>query len=238
MTFTLHHLQRSQSERIVWLCEELGIPYELKTYRRDQQTLLAPPELKALHPAGSAPVLTDGDVTIAESGAIAEYIINRYAPPSHNLTVPASAPAKEYAEYLYWLHFANGSLQPTLMIPMMISFTGLGSLPAVATHPSLGAINGRVDAAFKALDARLRETGNWLAGDKFTLADIMTVFTMSTMRLFEPFSLDGYDGIVAWLERVGRREAYQRAIEKGEKGETRGVVPTLMREAPKGIRSG
>ena len=107
---TVHHLGKSQSERIVWLCEELGIPYELKRYARDPVTVLAPPEYRALHPIGAAPVITDGDLVLAESGAIVEYIIARHG--GHRLALGPSHP--DFASCLYWFHFANGTLQPVL----------------------------------------------------------------------------------------------------------------------------
>src|SRR5215475_8709131 len=105
---TVHHLGHSQSERIVWLCEELGIPYELKRYERRADNRLAPPEYKALHPLGAAPVITDGTLVLAESGAVVEYLIQTYG--GGRLAMPSGQP--DYPAYLYWFHFANGTLQP------------------------------------------------------------------------------------------------------------------------------
>src|SRR5579863_5994564 len=113
----VHHLGRSQSERIVWLCEELGLDYKLTHYQRDPQTLLSPPELKALHPLGAAPLLDDGDVRLAESGAIVDYILAKYG--AGRLSFAAEAP--EFPAYLYWLHFANGTLQPAMGRSMILS---------------------------------------------------------------------------------------------------------------------
>src|SRR5690349_12908391 len=114
---TVHHLGRSQSERIVWLCEELEIPYELKTYARDAKTMLAPPDYKALHPIGSAPVIRDGDVVLAESAAIVDYIVARRG--QGRLVLRADDPG--FASFLYWFHFANGTLQPGLGRLMLLN---------------------------------------------------------------------------------------------------------------------
>ena len=108
---TVHHLGKSQSERIVWLCEELAIPYELKVYERDPVTRLAPPEYKALHPLGTAPIIADGDIVLAESTAIVEYLLAKFG----NGRLTAAPADANFADYLYWFHFANGSLQPALM---------------------------------------------------------------------------------------------------------------------------
>src|SRR6201985_1517363 len=143
----VHHLGKPQSERIVWLCEELGIPYELKHTARDPVTILAPAEYKALHPIGSAPVLTDGDLVLAESGAIVEYILAKYG--NGRLALPASHP--DFAQFLYWFHFANGTLQAG-MGRLMI----LNRLKLADDNPMLAAMKTRVDRAFDLVDARLR----------------------------------------------------------------------------------
>lgn len=230
MTIIVHHLQRSQSERIVWLLEELGLPYELKLYRRDPQTLMSPPELKALHPTGAAPVIQDGDLTLAESLAIMEYIVARHAPGSA-LVVPPSAPA--YVDYLYWLHWAAGTLQPAIGRPLFLLWGGVSP-----EAPIMHGVRARIAVALGMLDARLRATGAWLAGEQFTIADIYAVFAVTTFRLFVSVSLEGYDGVLAWLERVGQRPAYQRMVEKGEKGEDRGIFPVLGAQAPELIQPG
>jgi glutathione S-transferase len=132
---TVHHLRRSQSERIVWLCEELGLDYELKCYDRNKSDMLAPPEYKALHPMGIAPVINDGSLALGESGAIVEYILARYG--SGGLTRGPTDP--EFAHYLYWLHFANGTLQP-IMGRMMT----LHRLDVPAEHPLAMALRARL----------------------------------------------------------------------------------------------
>lgn len=204
---TVHHLGKSQSERIVWLCEELGMPYELKLYRRDPVTILAPPEYKALHPIGAAPVITEGNLVLAESGAVVDYILARHGAGSGLAVAPEAA---NFADYLYWFHFANGTLQPA-MGRMMI----LRRLDLPAGNPVLSAMQGRLDRAFGHVEARLGAVP-WLAGADFTAADIMTVFSLTTMRLFLPLDLGPWSNILAYLRRVGNRPAYQRAMRKGD----------------------
>lgn len=205
---TVHHLRRSQSERIVWLCEELGLEYTLKSYDRDPVTRLAPPDYKALHPMGIAPVIDDGDLTLAESGAIVDYLDTKYGAGRLALAVTHA----DYAQYLYWLHSSNGNLQP-LMGRNMI----LGRLELPADNPILRSTRGRLDLALGLYEDRLG-TATWLAGETFTAADIMTVFSLTTMRLFHPLDLVPYPRIRAYLARVVARPAYRRAMQKGDPG--------------------
>jgi glutathione S-transferase len=205
---TVHHLGKSQSERIVWLCEELDIPYELKTYARDAKTMLAPPEYKALHPIGSAPIITDGDVVLAESAAIVDYIVAKHG--QGRLTLRADDPG--FASFLYWFHFANGTLQPGLGRLMI-----LNRLTLAEDNPMLLAMKARTDRAFDLVEARCGEV-DYLAGSAFTTADIMIVFTLTTMRYFEPYDLGRLPNIRAYLARIAARPAYQRAMAKGDPG--------------------
>jgi glutathione S-transferase len=205
---TIHHLGRSQSERIVWLCEELGLEYELKHYQRDAKTRLSPPELKALHPLGAAPLIEDDGAWLAESGAIVEYILGKYG--QGRLAFGPQAP--EYATYLYWLHFSNGTLQPAMGRNMLMSLLKLPD-----DHPMLVAMRVRLDRALRLLDARLAEAP-YLAGETFTAADVMTVFSLTTMRLFYPADLSPYPAVLAYLQRIGERPGYKRAMEKGDPG--------------------
>src|SRR5689334_19060355 len=160
---TVHHLGRSQSERIVWLCEELGIPYELKRYTRDPVTILAPADYKALHAIGAAPVITDGDLVLAESGAVVDYIMAKYG--GGRLALNSSH--RDFAQYLYWFHFANGTLQANMGRNMI-----LNRLKLADDNPVLLATRTRVDRAFDLVEARTREA-EYLAGSGFTAADIM-----------------------------------------------------------------
>jgi glutathione S-transferase len=205
---TVHHLGKSQSERIVWLCEELDVPYELKRYARDAKTMLAPPDYKALHPMGTAPVITDGDVVLAESGAVVEYIIRRYG--NGRLTLRADDP--DFAQFLHWFHFANGTLQAS-MGRLMI----LNRLKLASDNPILLFTKARVDLAFDLVEARTREA-EYLAGHAFTSADIMIGFSLTTMRYFQPYDLARCPNIVRYLARVSARPAYRRAMEKGDPG--------------------
>ena len=205
---TVHHLGKSQSERIVWLCEELEIPYELKCYARDSVTMLAPADYKALHPIGAAPVITDGDLVLAESGAVVDYIIAKYG----NGRLTLSSDHRDFAQYLYWYHFANGTLQANMGRNMI-----LNRLKLADDNPILLATKTRVDRAFDLVDARTREA-EYLAGTEFTSADIMMGFSLTTMRYFLPYDLKRCPNIVRYLARIGARPAYRRAMEKGDPG--------------------
>ncbi|CUJ30590.1 glutathione S-transferase family protein [Achromobacter kerstersii] len=202
----VHHLGKSQSERIVWLCEELAIPYELKVYDRDPVTRLAPVEYKALHPLGTAPIITDGDIVLAESTAIVEYILAKYG--NGSLTVPATDAA--FADYLYWFHFANGSLQPSLMRCMVLSRAEVAD-----DKPTMQFAQARRKQALSLIDTQLGKT-DYLAGNALTAADIIAVFSLTTMRMFYPFDLSPYPNILAYLQRIGARDAYRRAMKKGD----------------------
>lgn len=203
---TVHHLGISQSERIVWLCEELEIPYELKVYDRDPVTRLAPPEYQALHPLGTAPIITDGDLALAESGAIIDYIIAKYG--DGRLSVGPDA--ANYADYLFWFHFANGSLMPARVLEMILAMIGEGAEGDVADM-----MRQRGKRVFDVMEARLGET-DYLAGDDFTAADIISFFPLTTARMFAPFELSDYPNLAAYIARLGARPAYQRAMKKGD----------------------
>ena len=207
---TVHHLGVSQSERIVWLCEELGIPYELVIYDRDPVTRLAPTAYKALHPMGIAPVITDDDLVLGESGAIIAYIIAKYG--SGRLALAADDSA--FADYLFWFHFANGTLIPSMMTGLIAAMLGVG-----ADSPAIPALMARTERSFGMLEARLGQVP-YLAGAEFTAADIITVFALTTMRVFAPRELAPYPNIVSYLARIGARPAYQRAMAKGDPGMT------------------
>ena len=204
----VHHLGKSQSERVVWLCEELEIPYELKCYARDAKTMLAPADYKALHSIGSAPVINDGGLVLAESGAIVDYIVAKYG--KGRLTLGAGDP--DFAPFLYWFHFANGTLQANLGRLMI-----LNRLKLADDNPILLATKARVDRAFELVEARMGEA-EYLAGRAFTTADIMMGFSLTTMRYFQPYDLARCPNIIGYLARIGARPAYRRAMEKGDPG--------------------
>jgi glutathione S-transferase len=202
----IHHLGVSQSDRIVWLCEELGVPYQLLRYERDATTKLAPSAYRALTPFGTAPVITDGDVVLGESAAIVEYIITLYG--QGRLTVAPGAPG--YADYLFWFHFANGSLMPSAMVDMIAQIIGQG-------NELLAALRERLNRAYVHIEARLGVVA-YLAGADFTAADVLTVFPLTTMRAFAPRDLTPYPNIRAYLKRIGERPAFQRAMAKADPG--------------------
>ena len=205
---TVHHLGKSQSERIVWLCEELAIPYELKVYDRDATTMLAPADYKALHPIGAAPVITEGDLVLAESEAIIDYIIAKHGGGRLALSADDGA----FPDYLYWYHFTNGTLQPSIGRNMIVKWGGIDE-----ASPISQAMLQRTAIALAMVDRRLAQN-SFLAGDVFTAADIMIVFSLTTMRYFIPFELKPYPAILAYLQRISARPAYQVAMAKGDPG--------------------
>ncbi len=200
----VHHLGVSQSDRIVWLCEELGLEYELVRHERDPVTRLAPESYRALHPTGTAPVITDGDLVLGESAAIIEYLARRYADDA--LFV---APDREnFADFLYWFHFANGSMMPAAMIPLIAAMAG-------GNAESAAGLSARLDRNYAMLEERLG-TVDWLAGAEFTAADIMIAFPLTTMRLFAPRDLSAFPNIRAYLARLAARPAFQRAMKRAD----------------------
>ena len=200
---TVHHLGVSQSERIVWLCEELGIDYVLKRYDRVPPGRgPAPPEYKALHPLGTAPIITDGDVVLPESGAIMEYIIGKYG--AGRLAVGPDAP--NFADDLFWFHFANASMLP--------SQTG-APREGAEESPRAQWIRARAEKPWAMVEERLGQVP-YFAGDELTAADIIFVFILTTMRVFLPRDLSPYPSILAYLKVIAARPAYQRAMEKGD----------------------
>ena len=205
---TVYHLGVSQSERIVWLCEELDLPYTLQRYDRDPATRMAPAEYKALHPMGMAPVIRDGDLVMAESGAIAEYIIQKYA--DGRLSVGPRQ--NNFADYLFWFHFANGTLMPSEMGVLRAA-----SFQLKAGDPIMGMLNKRSELAYSMIEKRLSDAA-YFAGDEFTAADIMMLFPLTTMRAFVQRPLDSMPNLRAYLKRIGERPAYRRAMAKGDPG--------------------
>jgi glutathione S-transferase len=209
----VHHLGVSQSDRIVWLCEELGVPYELAKYDRDPVTRMAPDAYKALHPSQTAPIITDGDLVLAESGAIIDYIIAKYG--QGRLALTAESP--HFADYLYWFHFANGSMMPAGMVDLILSVVGMRDEPGVQP------LRARADRAYDLAEKRLGEA-DYFAGPEFTAADIMMLFPLTTMRVFVPRDLTPYPNIRAYLARIGDRPAFQRAAKKADPE----LAPLLM----------
>jgi glutathione S-transferase len=215
----VHHLNNSRSQRVLWLLEELGVPYEIVRYERDAKTMLAPPSLLAIHPLGKSPVIVDGDVTVAESGAIIEYLVGKYG--DGRLMPPVGTAQR--LRYIYWLHYAEGSAMTPLLFKLVFD--------RIATNPTpwpISAISRRIAAtvtnAFIAphlkrhLDWIEAELGAhaWFAGDQFTAADVQMSFpleiavTRAGLNASRPKSM-------AFLERIHARDAYKRALERGGK---------------------
>ena len=208
-TLTVHHLQRGQSERILWLLEELSLPYNLEIHKRDP--LLSPPSLKAIHPLGSAPAIVDGDLVLSESMAIATYILTKHAPSTNTLTIPSEDPT--YPTYLYWLYYVLCTLQPSGTTTMMVYFDP--NIPDDAIGRKFP--RQRFQRNLELVEKRLGES-QFLAGNSFTLVDIMAVWCFTTARVFFPWSLAPYPNILAYVRRMTSRPAYKRAMDKGDHG--------------------
>ena len=198
---TVYHLSSSRSERVVWLMEELGLDYRLERFQREQ-TGAAPEAMKAIHPLGRAPVIRDGDTVLAESGAIVEYIVQRHG--GGRLTVPPDA--ANYPRYLYWLHFAEGSLMSLLLIALVLS-----RVPdANATAPGIR-VQARMNHMLAFVDAELAQAP-YFAGADFTAADVMMTFPFTTMRRFLDYDIAPYANIAAYVKRIEGRPAYRKAM--------------------------
>lgn len=201
MTITVYHLETSRSERIVWLMEELGVPYELQIFPRET-TGAAPHPLKEVHALGKAPVIRDGDTVLAESGAIVDYVVHRHGDGRLALRPGDSA----YARYVYWLHFAEGSLMSLLLIALVLS-----RIKEAAASPVTARIRERIKQMLIFVDTELAG-GPWFAGEAFTAADVMMVFPFTTLRNFLDYDLAPYANIAAYLARIGERPAYRKAM--------------------------
>ena len=203
---TVHHLGISQSERIVWLCEELGLDYTLKRYDRRTDNRLAPDEYKALHPMGIAPVITDGDLVLGESGAICDYICGKYG----GAALSPKADDPDFADHLFWFHWSNGTFMTTLMMQLVLGGGGEG-------NPAKVFVDDRSQRGWAMVEQRLGEAP-FFGGRNLTTADIMMVYCLTTSRAFRGTSIDGYPNLKAYLARIGARPAYVRAMAKAEPG--------------------
>lgn len=206
----VHHLGVSQSDKVVWLCEELGLDYELVFYDRDPVTRLAPAAYKALHPAGTAPIIQDGDVTLAESAAVFEYILGRYGDKHEGGRLTVAPDAPNYADYLYWFHYAAGTVQPAMLVEIIIAMLGIDRL-------AVAALTARGDNAWTSMEERLGKVP-YLAGDAFTAADMMNFFTLTTGRLFVAKDLAPYPNIRAYIQRVLANTKAAAALAKADPG--------------------
>jgi glutathione S-transferase len=212
---TVHHLNNSRSQRVLWLLEELGVPYDIKHYQRDAKSMLAPPELRAVHPLGKSPVITDGGTTVAETGAIVDYIIEAYG---NGRLIPATG-TPERLRYTYWLHFAEGSAMPPLVMTLLF-----GEIPKripALIRPIGKLIGGTVqktylgpmiDAQLDLEEAELNKS-TYFAGEDLTAADVMMSFPVEAAN--SRASLGTRPKLTAWLKSIHARPAYQAALKKG-----------------------
>lgn len=218
---TVHHLNNSRSQRVLWLLEELGVPYELKRYERDPKTMLAPPELRAVHPLGKSPVITDDGQTIAESGAIIEYLLDKYG--QGRFAPAVGTPLRQ--RFIYWLHYAEGSAMPPLLLKLVALRIASAPMPFFA-KPIARKIASTLQSSF--IDPQLKlhlgyinkELGatGWFVGNEFTAADVQMSFPLEAAT-----ARGGMEGqipaVVEFLKRIHARPAYQRALERGGKYE-------------------
>jgi glutathione S-transferase len=211
---TVHHLNNSRSQRILWLLEELGVPYEIKKYERDHKTMLAPPELKKIHPLGKSPVITDGDRVLAESGAIIEYLVNKYDNGKWKPTAES-----DLIKYTYWLHFAEGSAMPPLLLSLI--FSKIETTAPFIIRPVAKAIAGQVRKMFinpnlknnfDFMEAELTKN-TWFAGEQISAADIQMSFPVEAAQSRR--LLNNHPKLKAYLSSIHARPAYKRALEKG-----------------------
>jgi glutathione S-transferase len=213
----VHHLNNSRSQRVLWLLEELGVPYEVKRYERNAETMLAPPELRRVHPLGKSPVVTDGDAVIAESGAIIEYLVERYG--AGRLAPPPGSP--ERLRYIYWLHYAEGSAMPPLLLKLVFGRVETAPVPffikpivrAIARRAYDSFIDPQIKLHLDYLEGELGKS-TWFAGNEFTAADVQMSFPLEAAA-----ARAGLDArrpkLMAFLDRIHARPAYKRALERG-----------------------
>ncbi len=212
---TVHHLNNSRSQRVLWLLEEMGLPYEVKRYERDAQTMLAPPELRAIHPLGKSPVIDDGDIRVAETGAIIEHLLDTH-PGTPLKPAPGTAEARRMT---YWLHYAEGSAMTPLLLKLVF-----GQLPkrspglvkplvnAISSKAQTGFIDPQIASHVGYWEAELGKS-KWFAGDAFTAADIMMSFPLEAAGSRAPYH--NKPNITGFLKTIHARPAYQRALERG-----------------------
>ncbi len=213
---TVHHLNNSRSQRILWLLEELGLQYTIKAYERDPETMLAPESLTQVHPLGKSPVITDGEHNLAESGAIIEYLVDRY--DNGRLRPPADSP--EALRYRYWLHYAEGSAMPPLLLKLVFDRLSGPAMPLIM-RPAAALIAAGVKRKFISpqikrhldfMESELSER-DWFAGDAFSAADIQMSFPLEAAE--SRGTLESRPRLLDFVQRIQQRPAYRKAIEKG-----------------------
>lgn len=215
---TVHHLETSRSQRVLWLLEELGVPYQIVVYKRDKKTKLAPPELKAIHPLGKSPVITDGDMTVAESGAILEYLVETYGANS-GLQPKPGTPA--YHQSRFWMHFAEGSLMNWLVMKLVFMTIPTQPMPffvrpiarQLCAQVQAKLIDPNVSTALAFMEDHLSKHA-WFAGDTLSVADFQMSFAVEA-ALARGARAGSYPKLLAYKEKMIARPAYKRALEKG-----------------------
>lgn len=212
----VHHLNNSRSQRVIWLLEELGVAYEVKRYERDLKTMLAPPELRAVHPLGKSPVITDGNRTVAETGAIVDYLVGTYG--AGRLVPPAGSDEK--LRYTYWLHFAEGSAMPPLVMTLVF-----GALPSrvpffirpvaklISDNVQKSFLRPNIDAQLALMEGELSRSA-FFAGADFTAADVIMSFPVEAGAT-RGGGLGDHPKLKAWLAAIHARPAYRAALERG-----------------------
>ncbi|BAY60353.1 glutathione S-transferase [Calothrix brevissima NIES-22] len=206
MTIIVHHLNNSRSQRVLWLLEELGIEYDIKYYERDPKTMLAPASLRQVHPLGKSPVITDAQLTVAESGAIIEYIVERYG---NGRLIPESG-TPERLRYTYWLHYAEGSAMPPLLMNLIFN-----RFPSVDNSVNDAFITPQIQLHFDYIEAELGKS-TWFVGEEFTAADIQMSFPLELVAM-QAELIQNRPKIQQFIERIHARPAYKRALERGGK---------------------
>jgi glutathione S-transferase len=215
----VHHLNNSRSQRILWLLEELGLDYEIRKYQRDPKTMLAPPELRAIHPLGKSPVITDGEAMVAESGAIIEYLLERYG---NGRLVPAFGTADKL-RYTYFLHYAEGSAMTPLLLKLVFDRVETSPMPffvkpiarGIAQKVKSTYVMPQIKQHLDYMEAELGKT-EWFAGDAFSAADIQVSFVLEAAASRGGLD-ERYPKLIAFLQRIHARPAYARALERGGK---------------------
>ncbi|SFV06722.1 glutathione S-transferase [Pseudoduganella namucuonensis] len=213
----VHHLNNSRSQRVLWLLEELGLAYEIVRYERDRKTMLAPPSLRAVHPLGKSPVITDGDVTVAESGAILEYLVETYG---QGRLVPKAGTADK-RRWTYFMHYAEGSAMTPLLMKLVFDRVESSPMPffvkpiarGIAQKVKSAYINPQIEAHLDYLEGELGKT-EWFAGAEFSAADVQMSFPLEAAAARGGLTR-GRPRLAAFLERIHARPAYRRALEKG-----------------------
>ncbi len=223
MTLTVHHLETSRSQRILWLLEELGLPYALRVYQRDPKTRLAPPELKAIHPLGKSPVVTDGDTVVAESGAIIEYLAECHAAqaPAELAHLEPARGTPEHRACRFWMHYAEGSLMNWLVMKLVFDTIPRQPMPFFVRPIARGLcakvqqklVGPNVQTALEFMDAHLARNP-WFEGEHLTMADFQMSFAVEA-ALARSGNEAAWPHLLAYRERMRSRPAYQRALQKG-----------------------